>query len=115
MTLLVRKSWLPEVVEVNVSEDLVPEFRRQQEGVLSDIAALKQEHGLKGAVFRIRDDGLLANKTFAVSINGIRFTGARLERTASLRTELLGALQRLCTKHADAIRFFTELHATAPA
>src|SRR5574340_223716 len=101
MSHVVRKCWLPEVVEVNISEDLVPELRQVQEAVLSDIATLKQQHGIEGSNFRIRDDTLLANKTYAISINGVRVAGGSIDRAANLQSELGGANKRLCSEHAD--------------
>ena len=47
----ISKDWLPEILEINVSQDLIPEFQRCQAGLLSRIAAVRAERDASSIFF----------------------------------------------------------------
>jgi flagellar biosynthesis component FlhA len=108
MNTTIPASWIPEALEVNVSADLAGRLQQSQSGLLRRFAVIRERHGIESPVARIRDDALLAERTYAISINGIRVAGGAIEGACDLESELVGALEAVFERHADAIRFFVE-------
>ena len=105
----VAQEWLPEVVGIEFSRDLLPEFTRSQQEILAACKTLRQEQGIDVPVVRFRDDSLLANRSYVVSINGIRISGVTLEAHDELPTQLVAVLKGIWAQYADAIRFFADV------
>lgn len=110
MDVTIPKDWLPEVIEVNVSVDLVEELKRKWGNLRRQLETIRLRHRVSSEVIRIRDDTLLAPNTMAVWLSGFRVDGYRLETPDQLESTLIAAMESLWNQYADAIRFFAALH-----
>jgi len=109
----VAEGWLPDVVAIDISQDLVPEMRHAQQAILDEVAAIRGRHGIETPIVHIRDNSVLATRSYAISINGIHIFGSRLGVSDELRSHLLAALEDVWGRNADAIRYFADLRAQA--
>jgi flagellar biosynthesis component FlhA len=112
MSSTIPKGWLPEILEVNISVDLVPELKRNQGRLFRRLAAIRAEHGVEGPLVRIRDETWLARQTYTVSLHGIRLTGRTLERPEDLEDELVRVVGDVWQQNADALQFLVAWQAT---
>ncbi|MEN6497521.1 MAG: hypothetical protein ABFD16_24750 [Thermoguttaceae bacterium] len=112
MSSTIPKGWLPEILEVNISVDLVPELQRNQARLFRRLAAIRTEHGVEGPLVRIRDETWLARQTYTVSLHGIRLTGRTLERPEDLEDELVRVVGDVWQQNADALQFLVAWQAT---
>ncbi len=109
----IPKDWLPEILEVNVSEDLIAELRCCQPGLFRRIAEIRAEHGAEGPFVRFRDEPYLACRTYTVSVHGIRIAWGTLEKTQSLEDELVRAVAAVWQANHDGLQFLVEWQAAA--
>lgn len=107
----VPREWMPEVLDVYFSEDLVAEFTRSQHEILAECRRFRVQQGIETPFIRFRDDRLLASRSYWISVNGIRTFGATLGPSDDFPSKLLATLKSIWTRDADTIRFFAQLRA----
>lgn len=96
--------WLPEVVEINISSDLLPEFQQNQDMLLTRLARLRRSLGLTHPVVRIRDDVLLASRAYEIAICGHRVAGRVVEPDVDFSQELLLAAEAAWRDYGEIVR-----------
>lgn len=111
MNSAISSDWLPEIIEVNISEDLVPQLRCRQPSLLPRIAAVRAERGDEGPLVRIRDEPYLADGTYTISIHGIRIAWGRLQESQDLEDELVRAIAEVWDLNREGLRFLVEWRA----
>ena len=111
MNSAISSDWLPEVIEVNVSQDLVPELQRRQSSLFPRIAAVRAERNEEGPLVRIRDEPYLTDRTYTISIHGIRITWGKLQELQDLEDELVRAIASVWDVNGEGLRFLVEWRA----
>jgi len=109
----IPRSWLPEIVEVNVSVDLVGELTRVQASLFRRIEGIRRGYRMGEPRVRIRDASWLTARTFLVSLHGIPIAWRTLDRVEDLEAEMDRVLTGVWRENRDGLRWLVEWRAAA--